>query len=175
MKKLFFNFLFLILVLGACAQAPADRPLVLNPKFDKKISQTISFSVPTISPKELAEKEEDKIYILDAREREEYDVSHIPNAQFIGYDNFDVSTIKNIPKNAPIVVYCSIGYRSEKIGEQLQKNGYSNVSNLYGSIFEWMNQGFPVENNDGETTQKVHTYNKAWSKWVDENKATKVW
>jgi len=27
----------------------------------------------------------------------------------------------------------------------------------------------------GVETQKVHTYNKNWSKWLDESKAEKIW
>jgi hypothetical protein len=47
--------------------------------------------------------------------------------------------------------------------------------NLYGSIFEWVNQGNPVVNKDNQPTQQVHTYNKNWSRWVEKDKAEKVW
>lgn len=175
MKKIIPFLLSLVFLINfACAQIPDQRPEVLNPSFDKKISRTISFTVPTISPKQLKAMDEN-IYILDAREEAEYNVSHIPNARCIGYDNFDISVMNDIPKDATVVLYCSIGYRSEKIGEKLQKEGFSTVYNLYGSIFEWMNQGFSVVNNEGAATQQVHTYNKAWSKWVDKNAAERIW
>ena len=41
-------------------------------------------------------------------------------------------------------MYCSIGKRSEKVTQKLKKAGYNNVSNLYGGIFEWVNQGNEV-------------------------------
>lgn len=81
----------------------------------------------------------------------------------------------DIPKDAKIVLYCSVGYRSEKIGEKLQKMGYTDVNNLFGSLFEWVNRGYKVVDKDGNETQKVHTYNKDWSQWVDETKAKKTW
>ena len=157
----------------ACAQVPVDKPTTVNPEFDKKISHTISFTVPTISPNDL--KQMKAPIILDAREREEYEVSHIKGARYIGYKKFDESQINDIPKDANIVLYCSIGYRSEKLGERLQKAGFKNVHNLYGSIFEWVNQGNPVVDKDGKPTKKLHTYNRNWSQWVEEGKAEKVW
>ncbi len=170
---------YILIFLGfshlACAQAPENRPAINNADFDKKISQLISFSVPTMGVQELKKIQETEVYILDAREKEEYNISHIPNAIYIGYKDFDIRNLNDIPKNAPVVVYCSIGYRSEKIGEKLLKDGFTNVHNLYGSIFEWVNQGNPVVTPAGEQTTKIHTYNKKWSKWVDKDAAERTW
>jgi len=102
-------------------------------------------------------------------------VGHIPGASYLGYQDFDVERLKNLPYDSRIVLYCSIGYRSEKIGEKLQKLGYTHVYNLYGSIFDWVNRGYPVVDEDGNLTAQVHTYNRAWSKWVEEGAAVKVW
>jgi rhodanese-related sulfurtransferase len=173
MKKyvLFLSFSFLFV---ACnGQAPASRAHCQNPDFDKKVANMLSFSVKTISPNDL--KRQANVVILDARERVEYDVSHLPNAIFIGYNNFEKKALDTIAKDKPIVVYCSIGYRSEKIGEKLKKMGYTKVFNLYGSIFEWLNQGNPIVDKNGLPTQKVHTYNKVWSRWVEDGKAEKIW
>ena len=67
--------------------------------------------------------------LLDARELKEYKVSHIKNAIHVGYDKFNLkeTTSKLSDKNATIVVYCSVGIRSEDIAEKLQKAGYTNV------------------------------------------------
>ena len=174
MKRLFCKLAFLVFGLSACAQVPEHRPAVENPDFDARLTKLLSFSVPVIGVDELAKKESD-VYILDAREPAEYKVSHIPGARCIGYDNFDETALQDIPQDAEIVVYCSVGYRSEKVGEKLKKQGYANVSNLYGSIFEWVNAGHPVENAAGRPTDSVHTYNRKWSKWVIEGRAQKVY
>jgi rhodanese-related sulfurtransferase len=158
----------------ACAQAPADRPHLQNPKFDAHVAWLISFSVPVISVQELNQNKSDYT-IFDAREKEEYLVSHIEGAKYLGYDDFDASRLEGLPKDSKIVLYCSVGYRSEKIGEELNALGFTNVYNLYGSIFEWVNQGYNVVDSDGSETKKVHTYNRSWSKWLDETKAEKVW
>lgn len=139
---------------------------VENPKFKRKIDRLLTFSVPTISVDELNDKTNDYL-ILDAREKEEFDVSRISNAQYIGYDKPDYSVLENVDKDQPIVIYCSIGYRSEKIGERLRQSGFTNVKNLYGSIFEWGNRSFPLFNSEGDTTKEIHTYNNRWAKWID--------
>jgi len=47
------SFIWVIFLTIGCAQQPAVRPHVENAAFDNKISRTISFTVPVISPEEL--------------------------------------------------------------------------------------------------------------------------
>lgn len=147
---------------------------VLNPTFDERLEDLLSFSVTVIDVPEASQNADEYIF-LDARELEEYQVSHIPDARYIGYKNFSADSMEGINLDDNIIVYCSVGYRSEKIGEKLLKLGYSNVRNLYGSIFEWINCDLPVENQHGIATDSIHTYNRKWSKWVDDREAIKMW
>ena len=126
-----------------------------------------SKSVPYISVQELAMPKTEAI-ILDAREIKEYETSHIKDAFHVGYDEFKIDTVSERIKNKDqdIVVYCSIGIRSEDIAEKLKKAGYTNVFNLYGGIFEWKNKKFPIYNIKGIETDKVHTFSKEWSHWL---------
>jgi rhodanese-related sulfurtransferase len=124
-------------------------------------------SIPYISVQELAMPNSEAI-ILDSREIKEYEVSHIKDAIQVGYDHFDIKTIEGqvTDKSKTIVVYCSVGIRSEDIGEKLKEAGYTNVFNLFGGIFEWKNNDFIVYDNDDEPTENVHTFSKEWSKWL---------
>ncbi len=139
---------------------------------DRTLKQLNSESVPYIYVNEV--KSTEQVIVLDTRKREEYDVSHIKNAVWVGYKSFEKdSVLKKLPnKNAPILVYCSIGVRSEDIGEKLLKAGYTNVKNLYGGIFEWKNQGNTVYK-DNIATDSVHTFNKQWGKLL--KNGTKVY
>lgn len=114
-----------------------------------------------------------KSILLDAREYAEFKVSHLEDAQFVGYQNFKIDSLKGLARDVKILVYCSIGYRSEKIAEKLKAEGFSDVSNLYGGIFEWVNQGNSIVNSSGKQTDRVHAYTKAWSIWL--NKGNKVY
>ena len=124
-------------------------------------------SVPYISVQELAMPKTDAI-ILDAREPKEFEVSHIKDAMLVGYDFFDIKTVttQHTNKDQKIVVYCSLGIRSETIAKKLKDEGYTNVLNLYGGIFEWKNNDFIVVDSEEKETEQVHTFNEAWSKWL---------
>jgi rhodanese-related sulfurtransferase len=131
-------------------------------------------SVPYISTEELS-KLDSEVILLDAREFKEFNVSHLKNAIHVGYDDFnlDKTTAQLAKKTLQIVVYCSVGVRSEDIAEKLENAGFNNVYNLYGGIFEWKNNGFPVYNSKNEETDRVHAYSKKWGKWL--LKGTKVY
>ena len=116
------------------------------------------------------EMSKDNTILLDAREFEEFEVSHISSAKYVGYDNFDINSVtKKIPKTAKIIVYCSLGYRSGKVAEKLKKNGYD-VYNLKGGIFDWVNKDHSIIDNKGNKTKKIHGYNESWSKWLKKGK-----
>jgi rhodanese-related sulfurtransferase len=133
-------------------------------KLERTLKQLNSESVPYVYVNEL--KQTAHAVLLDTRKQVEYNVSHLKDAIWVGYKTFseDSITAKITDKNTPIVVYCSIGVRSEDIGEKLQKAGYTNVKNLYGGIFEWKNQGNLVYKNNTTETDSVHTFNKHWGK-----------
>ena len=101
--------------------------------------------------------------VLDARSQEEYAVSHLKSAELIEVNNSDIAVLPEVPLNTSIVVYCSIGYRSAKLVQQLQQAGYQNVFNLSGGIFEWTNQGKPIFK-DKHPVEIVHPYNFLWGK-----------
>lgn len=107
----------------------------------------------------------DNAVFIDSREKEEYEVSHIKDAVWVGYEDFDINRMQGIDKSKELVVYCSVGKRSEEVTEKLSKAGYKHVSNLYGGIFEWVNEGKPVYNDEGKT-DNVHAYSKTWGMWL---------
>lgn len=125
---------------------------------------------PVVHPDELKDMED--AIILDTREKEEFEVSHLKEAIWVGYENFSLEAVKGFPKDKPVVVYCSIGARSQEIGKKLQEAGFSEVHNLYGGIFHWVNEGFPIYHYSSKTL-KIHAYSKTWGVWL--NKGEKVY
>ena len=134
-----------------------------QPSIDDVLNQLNDQSVAYIQVEELSQLETAPI-LLDVRETAEYNVSHLNKAIHVGLNNFEISEIESRikDKNKRIVVYCSIGVRSEDIGKQLLAEGYTNVYNLYGGIFEWVNKGEKVYTNNLKQTPKVHAYSKKW-------------
>lgn len=155
------NVLFLLLLFLLQTSFPQGSLKRLLKKYNTE-------NVPYISVTDVKENQKN-IILLDTREPEEFNVSHLNNAFCVGYDHFDITkTLQKLPKDkdSKIVVYCSLGIRSEDIGEQLLKAGYTNVYNLYGGIFEWKNNGYSLINNQKKTTEKVHAFSKKWGKWL---------
>ena len=142
----------------------ADYKKMIERKYD---------GFPLIQPEVLESKLEKKVpvVILDTRELNEFNVSHIPSSIHFGYDNKNWKSLENVPKNTEIIVYCSIGVRSQEIGKELSEKGYKNVSNLYGGVFLWADQKRSLEDKSGNSTNKVHGYNKFWGKWVKKAEA----
>ena len=153
------SFLFLFLITGqfCIAQNSLDK---LLEKFNKG-------SVPYMTISDL-HKIKDLVVILDTREKEEFEISHIPKAKYVGYNNFSLQKLDSlkVPKTSTIVVYCSLGIRSEDIGEKIKEYGYPNVFNLYGGIFEWKNNNLEIVNYYNKITDSIHTFSEKWSRWM---------
>ncbi len=145
---------------GRNLQAPTH---VNDKTYDLLLSLLLSHRVPEISVDRLASEH---LQILDARSSREFEVSHIPNSLWVGYEDFSLDRLPAIDKHAPIAVYCSVGYRSERMTEHLRQQGYSNVVNVYGGIFEWVNTGHPVVTGNGVETEAVHAHSRFWGVWL---------
>jgi rhodanese-related sulfurtransferase len=132
----------------------------------------LSHSVPEVNVSKAESLKLNGAVFIDARELAEFNISAIENACWVGYDSLNLDPISNIKKDTPLVVYCSVGYRSEKVAEKLIEQGFSEVYNLYGGLFEWVNQGKPVYK-AGEQTKQVHGFSKVWGIWL--NKGEKIY
>lgn len=158
-------FLLLALSLTAC-----QAQQVTEAAFYQKLTEYYEETVPLVQRDSLREE----YVILDTRAREEYDVSHLPNAIWVGYKGeLQQAVIDSLPKDRPLLLYCSIGYRSERVGEKLLAQGFTQVYNLYGGLFDWANHGQPIVNAQNQPTDTVHTYSRGWSKWLF--RGVKVW
>ena len=149
---------FLVIQIGV-AQESLNEVLKKHHKSD----------IPYISATELRmQQSKNDVIILDSRELQEYKVSHIESAISVGFDVFSMENIFKIVKNkeTPIVIYCTLGIRSEIIAARLKKAGYKDVKNLYGGICEWKNKEYKVIDSTQQKTNNIHTYSKQWSRWL---------
>ena len=84
------------------------------------------------------------VHVLDVRDQYEWDEKHIPGAQhqFVG----DLEeNLPQLPKDARIVVHCSVGHRSGVAASILKRHGFTQVYNLLGGITAWEKLGLPLE------------------------------
>lgn len=107
--------------------------------------------------------------LLDVRTEKEFAVSHLRGAVRVEPSAKADDLLLHLAPGRPVVTYCSVGYRSSEFAERLKKAGVVSVYNLEGSIFQWANEGRPIEA-DGRPADKVHPYNSKFGKMLDENK-----
>lgn len=122
-------------------------------KFSGKINPAI------IAGFEYIQENLDKLTIIDARSKEEYDgmviraarSGHIPDAINIDWnlnlsndgtikDQIALSELYKFPKDAEIVTYCQGAYRAANSFLVLKKLGFENVKVYLGSWGEWGNK-----------------------------------
>jgi len=114
--------------------------------------------------------------LFDVRATQEYAISHLRGARQMSpvQDEAlpneplqDDPLAGGIALDRPIVLYCSVGYRSARMAEMLQERGYTNVVNLEGSLFTWANESRPLVDAQGRFTTLVHPYDEACSGLLD--------
>jgi rhodanese-related sulfurtransferase len=134
---------------------------------DYKIMIEKKYEFPTISPDSASSiLNKSNVVFLDTREPEEFNVSHLPNAILFGYDSPNWKAVDSLSKDKIVIVYCSIGVRSQNIAKELKEKGFSDIKNLYGGIFLWADQSREMVDEKNNDTSKVHGYNRFWGRWV---------
>lgn len=104
--------------------------------------------------------------VLDARTAPEYQVSHLRDAVLMDPRRPTLRPLAGRAKDAPIVVYSSVGYRGARLSHWLLAQGYSNVRDLSGSLFQWANEDRPVFR-EGRPTTEIHPYDRRWGLLLD--------
>ncbi len=142
-------------VLG-CAGSGVDAP---SPERWRAVKDEIRSQFPgvrNLTTEDVVALPKD-VVLVDVRRADEYAVSRLPGAIHASSDG----DLAAIPRDRPVVVYCSVGYRSAQVADRLAKDGHPDVRNYLGSIFEWANAGHALENDAGAATT-VHPFNADW-------------
>lgn len=158
-RKLFLCWTLFWVACGLLACERGEQPSWLVRSVDVLLSHRVPLRPVAVAAADTA------MLRLDTRSWAEYAVSHLPGAIWVGYDRFDSSRVAGLSRQRPILVYCSVGVRSETIGTQLQALGFDAVYNLAGGLFEWHNQGYPLHR-AGRLTDTLHGYDRHWGLWV---------
>lgn len=86
---------------------------------------------------------ESNAFIIDAREKVEYNAGHLKNAVNIPLSEFR-QRLDEIPKDRPVYIHCRSGQRSYNMVIALNNLGYENIYNISGSylginLYEYFN------------------------------------
>lgn len=156
-----------LLLLGCTAAMIWLRP------YERRMASTLALVhadfplVPRITVKELAAWQADTNRIppalYDVRTAEEFAVSHLPNAIRLDPRNRARDVLSELDPQKPAVLYCSVGYRSSLMADQLRVLGHTNVFSVEGSIFAWSAAGLPLVSN-GVPVKLVHPYSESYAR-----------
>lgn len=163
-------FAMLLLVEAAWAAPAAEE----RPVAEERWAETLSFvretfpDVPQLSTERLAEllAENAELVLFDARSKEEFATSHLQSAVRATSVRRARKALEEHGEKPTVVVYCSVGYRSSRLSQQLRAQGIDNVFNLEGSLFKWANEGRPVYRGSVRV-RLVHPFDADWGELLD--------
>ena len=113
-------------------------------------------NAPAISAQAILREVPAPIWV-DVRSAHEREISGISGAISIA----ELPTALKAGKR-PVVVYCTVGYRSGLAVLALKKQGIA-ARNLRGGILAWLAAGGQIVDASGKQTRKVHVYGKSWA------------
>jgi rhodanese-related sulfurtransferase len=91
--------------------------------------------LPPEKLKELVDKPDSSMWIIDVRPASAYQKGHIPTAK-----SFPSSTILTrlgeLPKDQYLILYCETGVRAHRVMKQLEKQGYTRLM-VWGGVSRW--------------------------------------
>jgi rhodanese-related sulfurtransferase len=107
-------------------------------RFEKLVEEAKK-NITEISPKDAAAKlESGEAIIIDVRDEDEWDESHIPSAIHMSRGTIELDIEEKVPgSNTMIICHCGGGGRSALAAESLQKMGYKNVRSMAGGFKAW--------------------------------------
>ncbi len=108
--------------------------------------------------------------LLDVRALDEFDVSHLDGAIRVQSVEEARAALQKIDSESGVILYCSVGYRSSELAQDLMDAGFDNLHNLEGGLFTWANEGRPMASG----ASLVHPYNRLWSTLLDSTRSAPV-
>ena len=100
----------------------------------------VDYGGANIFPLQIPKDEWKKMFVIDARDKVQYDKAHIPGAVHIEWRQV-LARRSEIPRDKPVLIYCNQGTLSAQAGFALRLAGYENVRILQGGMAEWQARG----------------------------------
>ena len=86
----------------------------------------------------------DKIFILDVREPNEFQICKIEGSTLIPLGEVP-RRYQELPRDVEIITQCKMGGRSQKALDFLRTVGFTNIKNLKGGILDWIDKVDPSQ------------------------------
>jgi len=142
MKKSGYFISALIFVAAASMSLPTSVFAADNAAI-KAMEEFLDFSEyggATILPEQIPAEDWKNIYVIDTRDADQYQASHIPGAINIEWRQV-LGRRAELPSDKMVLVYCNTGTLSAQAGFALRVAGMDNVRILQGGLIDWKAKG----------------------------------
>jgi sulfur-carrier protein adenylyltransferase/sulfurtransferase len=128
----------------ACGEHPTIRELIDYHQFCGVHPEPETNGEMDITPTELAQrlKRGDRVFLLDVRNPEEWEIGRIEGATLIPLPELH-NRLHELDVTDEIVAYCKMGGRSARAVDLLRQAGFSRLRNLAGGITAWSDEVDP--------------------------------
>jgi rhodanese-related sulfurtransferase len=100
----------------------------------------VDYSGGTIASEQIPKEDWQRFYLIDARDKMQFDKEHIPGAVNLEWRQV-LEKRALIPKDKPVLIYCNTGSLSAQAGFALRVSGFENVRIIQGGFAEWKSKG----------------------------------
>lgn len=143
----------------AAALSPTELP-----SFEEFKKSPENVKIPVIKVQDLhtaLSTGKEKFTIIDVRNKEEYDMSRLPNARRIGYNDFSIERMWMVDRKYKIVLYSSTSVkRALVLAQYLTLMGFTDLHVLEGGIIAWKNAGYDTYDANKALSDKIHVGDK---------------
>jgi adenylyltransferase/sulfurtransferase len=133
---------------AVCGKNPSITELIDYEAFCGAVSEDAlnAASGSTITATELKAMldNDEKIFLVDVREPNEYEIVSIPGSVLMPKDQFlNGSALEKLPQDRRIVLHCKSGARSAECLAVVKNAGFSDAVHVGGGVLAWVNQVDP--------------------------------
>jgi sulfur-carrier protein adenylyltransferase/sulfurtransferase len=133
---------------AVCGKNPTITELIDYEEFCGTVSEDAqrAASGSTITATELKAMldGDEKIFLVDVREPNEYEIVSIPGSVLIPKDQFlNGSALERLPQDRRIVLHCKSGARSAECLAVVKNAGFSDAVHVGGGVLAWVRQVDP--------------------------------
>ena len=100
-------------------------------------------TIHSISAEQMKKEITPDTKVLDVRKPGEWSVSHLKNASFVPLSDFP-KNLSSFNHSKPYIVHCGGGYRSMTAISIMRKEGFTNLTNVYGGFSAMIEAGLEV-------------------------------
>ena len=133
---------------AVCGKNPTITELIDYEEFCGTVSEDAAraASGSTITATELKQMldNDEKIFLVDVREPNEYEIVSIPGSVLIPKDQFLTgAALEQLPQDRRIVLHCKSGARSAEALAVVKNAGFSDAVHVGGGVLAWVSQVDP--------------------------------